>query len=253
VVSPEVEPFHAAPTTKDGRCVGVLLCHGFTGSPAAMVPWGRALAEQGYGVAVPRLPGHGTTWQELNRTGWGDWHAEVDRSFRELQELCDRVVVGGLSMGGALALELAAEHGPAVSGLVLVNPAVHTNRKDVLALPLLKHVVPSFPGITDDIKKPGVVEHGYDRTPLRAAHAMISAWKDVRAALPQVTQPLLLFRSAEDHLVDPSSARIILGSVSSRDVTERVLTDSYHVATLDNDAPTIFEESAAFIGRVTSQ
>jgi carboxylesterase len=66
-----------------------------------------------------------------------------------------------------------------------------------------------------------------------------------------VTQPLLLFRSAEDHVVDPSSARIILTRVSSTDVTERILENSYHVATLDNDAPAIYEESAEFIRRVT--
>ena len=71
--------------------------------------------------------------------------------------------------------------------MVLVNPAVHTDRKDVLALPVLKHVVASFPGIANDIKKPGVDEHGYDRTPLKAARSMMAAWKTVRADLPKVT------------------------------------------------------------------
>jgi carboxylesterase len=80
---------------------------------------------------------------------------------------------------------------------------------------------------------------------------MMSAWKAVREDLPKVTQPLLMFLSREDHVVDPSSARIIRGAVSSRDVTERALENSYHVATLDNDAPIIFEESTQFIRRVT--
>jgi carboxylesterase len=247
------EPFYAdaTPDPDDGQRVGILLSHGFTGSPASMVPWGRFLAERGYGVSVPRLPGHGTTWRELNRTGWADWYGEVERAFEKLRANCDQVVVGGLSMGGAQVLQLAADRSREVAGVVLVNPAVNIDRKDVLALPLLKHVVPSFPGIANDIKKTGVEEHGYDRTPLKATHSMLLAWKKLRDDLPKVTQPLLVFTSAEDHVVDPSSARIITGAVSSRDLTQRTLENSYHVATLDNDAPIIFEESAQFVRRVT--
>ena len=121
----------------------------------------------------------------------------------------------------------------------------------MLALPVLKHVIPSFPGIANDIKKPGVEEHGYTKTPLKAAHSMMSAWKPLRADLAKVTQPLLLFRSTVDHVVDPSSGEIVLSRVSSRDVTERTLENSYHVATLDNDAEIIFAESAEFVRRVT--
>jgi len=252
-MDPTAEPFHAdaVPGAGDGQRIGVLLVHGFTGSPASMVPWGRHLAGEGFGVAVPRLPGHGTTWPEMNRTRWSDWYAEVDRAFEKLRANCDQVVVGGLSMGGALSLQLAADRGREVAGLVLVNPAVHTTRKDVLALPVLQHVVPSFPGITNDIKKPDVVEHGYDRTPLKAAHSMMSAWRTVRADLPKVTQPVLLMVSTEDHVVDPSSAVLVRARVSSRDLTEVVLENSFHVATLDNDAPRIFEASTQFIRRVT--
>jgi carboxylesterase len=121
----------------------------------------------------------------------------------------------------------------------------------VLALPLLKYLVPSLPGIANDIKKPGVDEHGYTRTPLRAADSMMRGWKQVVADLPRVTQPLLVLCSAEDHVCDTSSAEAIRAGASSRDVTERTLENSYHVATLDNDAPTIFEESTQFIRRVT--
>jgi carboxylesterase len=252
-IAPTAEPFfaEATPYPHDGQRVGVLLLQGFTGSPASMTPWGRALAEHGLGVSVPRLPGHGTTWQELNRTRWADWYGEAERSFEKLRADCDQVVVGGLSMGGSLALRLAADRGREVAGLVLVNPAVNTERKDVLALPVLKHLVRSFPGIANDIKKPGVEEHAYGRSPLKAAHSLMTGWKALREDLPKVTQPLLMFLSEEDHTVDLSSARIIRGAVSSRDLSERMLANSYHVATLDNDAPIIFEESAQFIRRVT--
>ncbi len=251
-VAPDAEPFFAdAAPGPDGQRVGVLLCHGFTGAPASMIPWGEYLAGQGFGVAVPRLPGHGTTWQEMNRTGSQDWYGELDRSFDKLRANCDQVVVGGLSMGGALALLLAANRQQEVSGIVSVNISVDNRDPRRHALPLLKRIVPSFPGIAGDIKKPGVDEPGYDRLPLRAAHELIGLYKELRPNLPRVTQPLLVFRSSVDHVADPGSHDIVMREVSSRDLTERILENSYHVATLDNDAPAIFEESAEFVRRVT--
>lgn len=240
----------ARPDLTPGQRVGVLVSHGFTGSPASVKPWARALAQLGHAVEVPLLPGHATSWQQMNSTRWEDWYAEVRRAYDRLAADNDLVFVAGLSMGGALALRLAADLGDGVAGVIAVNPAVATTRKDVLALPVIKHLLGSMPGISDDIKKTGVSEHAYARTPLKATHSMMQAWKPLREALPQVTSPVLLMRSAVDHVVDPSSAKIIRAGVSSRDFTEIVLPDSYHVATLDNDAETIVAESAAFIARV---
>ncbi|HET7432383.1 MAG TPA: alpha/beta fold hydrolase [Nocardioides sp.] len=241
----------ARPELTGGRKVGVLLQHGFTGSPASMTPWGEHLAGLGYAVEVPRLPGHGTTWKEMNTTTWDHWYAEVRAAYDRLAADNDVVVAGGLSMGGALVLRLAADHPDGLAGVIVVNPAVATTRKDVLALPVLKWLVPSFPGIANDIKKPGIEEHGYTKTPLKAAHSMMTAWKALVPDLPKITAPLLYLRSTEDHVVDESSEPIITGNVSSRDVTRVALEDSYHVATLDNDAEQIFSESADFIAKVT--
>lgn len=254
-LAPQTEPFYAEgrASAPGARPTGVLLSHGFTGSPASIVPWGRYLAEQGLAVAVPRLPGHATTWRELNRTRWQDWYDEVERAFDRLRQQCDQVVVGGLSLGGALVLRLAEERGNEVAGIVVVNPGLSTYSRLAPFRHVLKHLVPTTPAIRNDIKKPGQDEVAYDKVPTRAAASMVDAWKVVIADLPRVTQPLLMFRSAEDHVVPPSSARLVESRVSSRHLTERVLEESYHVATLDNDAPAIFEESAEFIRRVTSQ
>lgn len=233
-----------------GRRTGVLLCHGFTGGPSSMRAWADFLHDQGHAVSVPRWPGHGTTWQDLNTHTYADWYAEAESAFEKLQAECDEVFVGGLSMGGCLALNLAVDKGRDVAGLMLVNPAVGSARRDVKLLPVLKHVVPAFPGISNDVKKPGVEERAYRRTPLKAAHSMFQGMKGVRERLPEVTQPLIMFRSRVDHVVDPSSGRIIMTTVSSRDLEERVLEDSFHVATIDNDAPVIYTVSADFIRRV---
>ena len=250
-VDPLAEPIlsEGDSTSPRGR-IGVLLCHGFTGSPVSMKRWAQHLSEQGYAVSVPLLPGHGTSWQDLNTTTWDDWRAEVQRAFEALHARVDHLFVGGLSMGGGLALRLTADLPDQVSGLVLVNPAVGTNRLDVKLLPVLKHVIASLPGIGNDIKKSGVEEHGYDRTPLRAAHSMLRGYRQLRGDLGRITCPVLIYRSVVDHVVDPSSARVIVAGVGSSDIRVETLANSYHVATLDNDADTISEGSAAFIERV---
>jgi carboxylesterase len=240
----------AEPYRHDGGATGVLLCHGLTGSPASLRPWAEHLAASGLTVELPRLPGHGTTWQELNATTWQDWHAEVERAFLGLTERCDQVVVGGLSMGGCLALRLAEVQGDAVAGLVLVNPAIASGDRRLLALPLLRRLVPSLAGISNDIAKAGQDEVAYDRTALRALHSLMQLWKLVVADLSRVTQPLLIFRSDQDHVVDAKSLGLIRSGVSSTDVTIVALPDSYHVATLDHDAEIIFAGSADLIRRL---
>ncbi|MFG2309545.1 alpha/beta hydrolase [Streptomyces sp. NPDC048566] len=247
-VLPGAEPFR-----HEGGEVGVLLCHGFTGSPQSLRPWAEFLAERGLTVALPLLPGHGTRWEDMQLTGWQDWYAELDRELRALRERCSRVFVFGLSMGGALALRLAARHGDAITGVVVVNPLNKVHGLAARALPVVRHLVPSTKGIASDIAKEGSEEIGYTRVPLHAAHSMRKLCAVVDAELPQVTQPLLLLHSLRDHVVSPADSARILGRVSSTDLTESVLEQSYHVATLDHDADRIFEESYAFVGRLAPE
>ncbi|MFH8218903.1 alpha/beta hydrolase [Streptomyces sp. NPDC018057] len=244
-VLPGAEPFR-----HEGGEVGVLLCHGFTGSPQSLRPWAEHLAGHGLTVSLPLLPGHGTRWQDMQVTGWQDWYAEVDRELRVLGERCAQVFVAGLSMGGALALRLAAKHGDAVSGVVVVNPANKVHGLSAYALPVARHLVRTTRGIASDIAKEDSVELGYDRVPLHSAHSLRAFFRLVDGELAQVTQPLLLLHSPQDHVVPPADSARILGRVSSVDVTEILLEQSYHVATLDHDADRIFEESLAFIGRI---
>jgi carboxylesterase len=246
-VLPGAEPFR-----HEGGEAGVLLCHGFTGSPQSLRPWAQHLADRGLTVSLPLLPGHGTRWQDMALTGWQDWYAEVDRELRALTERCTSVFVAGLSMGGTLALRLAAKHGEAVSGVIVVNPANRMHGLAPYALPVARHFVRTAPGIASDIKKEGSVELGYDKVPLHAAYSLRTFFRQVDGELPQVTQPLLVLRSAQDHVVPAADSARVLSRVSSTDVTEIVLEQSYHVATLDHDAERIFDESLAFIGRHTT-
>jgi carboxylesterase len=241
-VMPGAEPF-----AYDGGTTGALLCHGFTGRPQSLRPWAEYLAEAGLSVRLPRLPGHGTTWQDLSRTRWEDWYAEVDRAFNELQALCGEIFVMGLSMGGCLALRLAELRGGAVSGLVLVNPSVTADTRLFVLAPAMKLVVPSLKGITSDIKKSGVTELGYDRVPVRAAATLPGLWRATQARLADVTVPVLVYRSTVDHVVGPASLRVLRSALGPAQLEVRECADSYHVATLDNDAQAIFTGSLEFV------
>ncbi|MDX5577061.1 alpha/beta hydrolase [Streptomyces griseus] len=244
-VLPGAEPFR-----HEGGEVGVLLCHGFTGSPQSLRPWADHLAERGLTVSLPLLPGHGTRWEDMAVTGWQDWYAEVDRELRVLAEKCEQVFVFGLSMGGALSLRLAAKHGDVISGLVLVNPANKVHGLSAYALPVARHLVRTTKGVADDIALPGSHEVGYTKVPLHSAHSLRKFLRLVDGELPQVTQPVVLLHSPQDHVVPPADSTRILGRISSTDVSEILLEQSYHVATLDHDAERIFDESYRFIGRL---
>jgi len=237
----------AEPFEHSGGPVGVLLCHGFTGSPQTLRGWADHLSEHGFTVSLPRLPGHGTVWQDLAHTGWQDWYAEVDRAFGALAARCEQTFVFGLSMGGCLALRLAEVHGSAVRGLVVVNPSLAPDTKLFLLAPVLKYVVRSLPGIASDIRKPGAHEVGYDRVPVRAAATLPKLWDITTKHLGDITQPVLVYRSAVDHVVGPTSMRVLLAGLPKEQVTVRECADSYHVATLDNEAEAIFEGSVKFV------
>jgi carboxylesterase len=236
----------AEPIDLPGGSVGVLLSHGFTGTTQSMRPWAEHLAAAGLTVSAPRLPGHGTRWQDMNKTRVSDWYGEVERAFDDLRGRCDTVFAMGLSMGGTLVLRLAEERGEQVAGLVLVNASIASQNKQLALVPVLKHLLPSMPGVGSDIKKPGVTELAYPKVPLKALASLRDAWKVVHGDLGRITCPVLVYRSTEDHVVEPLSARLLLEGIKTP-IEERVLRNSYHVATLDNDAPEIFEGSVAFV------
>jgi carboxylesterase len=239
-VRPEAAPFAA-----DGGPTGVLVLHGFTGSPQTVRQWAEHLAEAGLTVRAPLLAGHGADWQTLAKTGWTDWYADAERAFSELSARCDRVFVAGISMGGCLAFRLAQTQRDRVSGLVVVNPSLAGDNPLIPFTPVLKFVIKAIPSIGGDIKKPGVQEGANKKTPVASVATLPAMWKTTAAELASVTQPVLVYRSAVDHVVGPPSMKVLTGALPGAEV--RMLANSYHVATLDNDAPEIFDGTLAFI------
>ncbi len=234
----------AEPVAHDDGPVGALLVHGFAGSPADLRPLALHLADEGCSVLLPRLPGHGTTWQDLAVCRWDDFHAEADRALTLLLETCRDVVVVGHGVGGALALRLAELRPDDVSGLVLLNPALELRRPSRAAALLLP--VASV-AADDEVRRGG----GYDRIPLRALRSVAhDGFDPVRDGIAAVTAPVLLVRSAQDRVVAPASTEWLLEHLPGPDVTDLALDTAGHHPQLDDDAARVEAACVDFVHRV---
>ena len=229
------------------KSIGILLVHGFTGSPASMRPWAEYLNQHGYTVTVPLLPGHGTRPEDLNMVKWQEWPAKVENDLNVLLQSCEKVFICGLSMGGGTVLNVATRYSKQLAGIILVNPMIHVK----LVPHQLAWVISRFQkmrdSVGDDIKRPGITEWGYDSLPAVGVHQLLKMLSYTRKRLHDVTAPLQLFHSVDDHTLPVSNTEIILAGVGSRDKNRIELVNSYHVATLDYDQEIIFENSRIFI------
>lgn len=246
------------PVMKDGKPfffqggkTGVLLVHGFTGTTSSMKPMGEYLAAKGFTVLGPRLPGHGTNVIDMGRYTFEDWIAAAETAFLELQGMCDKVFVSGLSMGGLLTLCLGENH-PEIAGLIPVSAPAHwliKGRQAALLplVPVLKYLVRTFPGPGNDVKDPSVKEIAYDDLHTSAMHELIKLIRYVDGKLDRIAMPIRIYHAKEDHVVPTENAPYIFEHVASKDKKLIWLENSYHVATLDLDKEKIFEETYNFI------
>jgi carboxylesterase len=247
VVLPGAEPLsHTA-----GSTTGVLVLHGFTGNPSSVRILAEAAVLHGFDVEMPLLPGHGTTVEDMMTTDWNDWFGAALHAFDALASRCERVVVAGLSMGGLLTLAVGGAR--PVAGLICVNPVARMRSPEEVEMveELIEDGMTILPGIGSDIADPDVIETAYEGTPLVPLRSMFfegvrprcESWGDL-------TAPLLLFTSEQDHVVDPADSAH-LASTYGGPVNHVWLTKSYHVATQDYDKELIVERSLAFMSQLT--
>lgn len=243
---------HAEPFELVAGEIAILMVHGFTGSPASIRPWAEGLHQHGFTVKVPRLPGHGTTWTEMNETRWEDWYLEIERAFQELRKRYRRVFVAGFSMGGALSIRLTALRGREIEGLILINPSIGDQRLSMKLVPILKYVIPSLGGRGTDVAAPNPPRHSYGRTPLKALHSLQRLWRIVQRDVQLIDAPLLIGYSINDHVVHPSNSEYVIENVASVDIREVIFENSFHNVALDHDLNQLVQESVNFIKDVLS-
>ncbi|HWR37910.1 MAG TPA: alpha/beta fold hydrolase [Patescibacteria group bacterium] len=227
---------------------GVLLVHGFTGSPSEMRLIGEYLNRAGYPVLAPRLAGHGTTVEEMARTDWRHWYASVVDGYRVLSGHCRQIHLVGLSMGGLLALKLGREL--PVSRVACLSAPVYINDSRLRFLPfyrLFRSYAPKrrrvLPGVD-----PRYLVH-YDRTPLRCVASLLDLIRDVTRLLPKFSAPLLVVQSQGEHTVKPESAQYIYDQAGSQEKELCWLQKSGHLITLDTERETVFTRVLEFLRR----
>jgi carboxylesterase len=245
-ILPGCEPFSASNGPH-----GVLVLHGFTGNPTSMRPLAERLAAAGFSVLLPRLPGHGTSIDDMRTTSWSDWSGAALDAFDELASRTDRVAVVGLSMGGGLAAYVAERRD--VAGVVFINPLVKVPSDEVLEglQALLDSGVETIESIGSDIKKEGTVEASYSATPLACAASLFEGTRQIQDNLVKITAPSLLLSSREDHVVTSDNGDELV--VRSSGPVERLwLENSYHVATLDNDREFVESSALRFLESIFS-
>lgn len=234
------------PFSVNSGSTGVLLIHGFTGSPGELRPLGERLAELGYAVSIPVLAGHCTSMEEMTQTRFKDWVASADMALRDLRQITNNVVVIGHSMGGIIALQMAARE-PLVGVVSQCAPIYLSNRMAWLS-PILG-VFTSVWG-KPDVLDPELALHmgGYNAgTPVRALSSLQRLMWRTRRQLSRVTMPALIQQALRDETVRPQSARFIYDHVGSLQKDIKWYNQSGHMLPIDRDREQVWEDVIAFI------
>ena len=227
----------------EGNDIGILLSHGFIGTPQSVRFLGEQLAKQGFTVLAPRLKGHGTHYLDMEQCAHEDWYKSLKQGYLQLKKRGKRVFVMGQSMGGTLALKLAAEYKD-IEGIITINAA--------LTLPAFEYLrettAPRFIKEGEpDIKAEGVHEITYEKAPIRAIHELQKLMAETPQVIGEIQVPALCIKSFTDHVVPPENTNFIYRALASKNKRLMTLPNSYHVASMDHDKELIAEQAAHFI------
>ncbi|MGW6302274.1 alpha/beta hydrolase [Peribacillus butanolivorans] len=225
-----------------GNSIGILICHGFNGTPQSVRYLGDNLAAKGYTVYAPRLKGHGTDELDMETSHYQDWVHDVETAYAKLKQTCTYVFAIGQSMGGALVLDLATK--VPCEGILTINAALQVPEYEIYR----NQPVPRFiPEGEPDVKDDTVTEITYDQVPSKAINQLLDIMVHTSQQLENISCPILLFHSPEDHVVPARCSNQIYDTVLSLDKELIALENSYHVASLDYDKDQIIEQAYRFI------
>jgi carboxylesterase len=239
---------------KSGQ-LGCLLIHGFTGAPKEMRWMGEYLGAQGYPCLGVRLTGHATRPDDMIRSRCTDWMASVEDGYHLLRGVTERVYLVGLSMGGILSLLMSTRL--QVAGVIAMStPYRIPYDYPIWVLKLLSKFVAyqpkekTEPGADWFDKEAFAVHISYPQNPVRSAAELQRLIREMRAALPNVTAPVLLIHSRNDTYVPPENMEQIYAALGASDKTKLYITEAGHVVTRDAARGEVFRAAGDFIRRV---
>lgn len=237
----------AEPFFFPGGSQGVLLTHGFTGSPSEMRLMGEYLNRLGYTVYGPRLPGHGTSPREMEKTEWRQWYGVVEDGFHILSSVCQEVSVVGLSMGGILSMLLASEY--PVKLAVSLSAPIYISDERLKWLNVYRMFRRYAPKRRKQLEVSPEYNIGYDLTPLRSLSSLLDLIQLTKSRLKLLKVPLLVVQSKAEHTVRPESAEYIYRHAGSQHKELLWLYKSGHIITLDKEKELVFQKVAEFLSR----
>lgn len=238
----------AEPFFFPGNAIGVLLVHGFTSHPAEMRMFGERFADRGMTVLGVRLPGHGTTPEDLARTTWMDWDEAVYRGYQALAGRCGSVWAMGSSTGGTLALHLSLNV-PLAGVITLASPIYRLADWRSWFAPWAKSMIAFSPKHGHSVKDSSVTtaRYGYPVNPVAAVAELLRLMRHVKGELAGVTASILAWHAEQDPVVPFMNSERMIREVGSSEKQLRRLTRSAHMLTLDFEQDDIFEGSYQFM------
>ena len=240
----------AEPFLLQGSSKGVLLIHGFTGSPSEMILLGNHLYKQGYTVLGVRLAGHGTTVEEMAHTSWREWYHSACDGYHLLRGICEEIYVVGLSMGALLAMQVGFNF-PVKKVVSMSAPIFIANERNLRFLPPLERSIGKYQrknrrALPELAKRYNV---SYAKMPLVCVHQLLDVIKDTKAILPDMKKPILIVQSENDHTVKAESGTYIYDNVGSEDKEFFKLELSGHLVTLDVEHDKLFSKIDEFLNK----
>lgn len=250
--NPQIDPLFMRGTNG----AGVVLLHGFTGTPDVMRPVANALHNSGFTVSAPLLAGHGTTPENCAKTNWHSWFATAQKAYMELHQQCSKIFVAGLSLGSLLTLKLAMTYPQSITAIACLATPLYLNAWPSKLLPLiwntpLRKIWKFQKKFGVDIKDPEAKVNfwNYDLMPLSCIVSITELQEEVQHSLSKVHTPLLLAHSRHDSTAPYGSMGQIAAGVSSS-ITESVtLENSYHVITIDYEKDLVAQKVTEFFQR----
>lgn len=234
---------------------GMVLVHGFNGEPLDMQELEEHARALGFATRNLLLPGHGTSARDLARATWADWAGAVVAATAELRARHGRVVLVGHSMGGALALHVAAHHA-GVAGVAALCPPLRMHPGEVRLAAVGRMIVPYLPTLREDIydreARRRYARRAYRWTPVAAAHHLFSALPSLRMELDRVCCPALVICARRDHVVPARDGIETYRRLGAADKELLVLERSYHVVTKDVERDMVYRRVGAFAQRVAA-
>ncbi|HBI34298.1 MAG TPA: hypothetical protein DEA43_01905 [Candidatus Moranbacteria bacterium] len=230
---------------------GILLVHGWTSTPYEVRRLGKYLNENGYTVLGIQLAGHGSVPKDLEGIKWQDWILDIENGYAELKKTCEKVYVGGTSIGANLAMEFAKKE-KNIAGLILMATPYRLRYEEIVVsfaktLKMFKkyhkkYYPPTF-GVSTTITR----LISYQSYPISSSLETFSLIKDSRKNLELITQPILIMQSTHDHIVQKNSLENIYKKVGSEIKKKKYIEKAYHTFISDIKNEHVFRDILEFL------